>query len=117
MNGEKIISAYAIPGVRVENYSHMNEITNSVFEWTCNDYKISRKELFTKGRYRRLCEPRQVIMYILAVHHIGSLKDIGGLFKRDHTTVIHARDKISGFMGIYPAMKERVKHIELKSGL
>lgn len=117
MDGEKIISAYAIPGVRTENTANQDEITRAVCKWACVDFNIPMEKLLTKSRYRKVAEPRSVIMYILASHRIGTLATIGKLFSRDHTSVIHSRDKIKGFMEVYPAIKKRVNWIEMKSGL
>lgn len=62
----------------------------------CQTYNVKKEELFNKKRTQNIAYPRQIAMYLcreladLSYPHIGEL--FGG---RDHTTVIHAYEKIS----------------------
>ncbi len=59
-------------------------------------YEISQQELTDRGRKQEIVEPRQVVMYLLREMLKLSYPNIGErLGKRDHTTVIHAYEKIS----------------------
>jgi len=60
-----------------------------------NFYNIEEKTLFEKSRRKEIVKPRQIIMYILREDFNTSYPYIGQkLGGRDHTTVIHACDKI-----------------------
>ncbi|MCL1918482.1 MAG: chromosomal replication initiator protein DnaA [Peptococcaceae bacterium] len=58
-------------------------------------YGLTVQDLKQKTRTRTISFPRQIAMYLCCKYTGLSLPDIGGKFGgRDHTTVLHARDKI-----------------------
>lgn len=58
-------------------------------------YNIDEKHLYEKTRKREVVKPRQIAMYILRENFNSSYPQIGEkLGGRDHTTVIHACEKI-----------------------
>ncbi len=59
-------------------------------------YKVKKEELFSKKRTQNIAFPRQIAMYLCRELADLSYPRIGELFGgRDHTTVIHAYEKIS----------------------
>ena len=59
-------------------------------------FKIKQEDLLAKKRTRNVAYPRQIAMYLCRELTETSLPRIGEMFGgRDHTTVIHAHDKIS----------------------
>ncbi len=59
-------------------------------------FKIKQEDLIAKKRTRNVAFPRQIAMYLCRELTETSLSRIGEMFGgRDHTTVIHAHDKIS----------------------
>ncbi len=58
-------------------------------------YGIGRVELVSRRRSGHVIRPRQVAMYLCTVLTPRSLPEIGRLFGRDHTTIMHARNKIA----------------------
>lgn len=74
-----------------------NEITiQKISEITCDFFGIKQADICGKKKTKELVEPRQVAMYLVTtVLPEIPLATIGQFFGgRDHTTVIHARDKI-----------------------
>jgi len=60
-------------------------------------YDITEKDLLSQNRKREIAHPRQMVMYILREELKYSYPLIGAkLGGRDHTTVIHAYEKIGG---------------------
>ncbi len=59
-------------------------------------YSVPLFELKAKRRNRDIAVPRQIAMYLTRELTEMSLTQIGSAFNRDHTTVIHACEKISG---------------------
>lgn len=53
-------------------------------------YNVSVEELKSKSRKRSITFPRQVGMYLTRKYTDQSLADIGTLYNRDHSTVLHA---------------------------
>ena len=61
-----------------------------------NYYSVKKRALLGSNRARPIAEPRQVLMYLLRVELGLPLQEVGRLVGgRDHTTVMHAVDKIS----------------------
>ena len=64
-------------------------------EVVCRYFKLTLAELNGKKRSRNIAYPRQIAMYLSRELTSASLPKIGGNFGgRDHTTVMHAHDKI-----------------------
>lgn len=58
-------------------------------------YGVEEASMYAKTRRREIVKPRQIIMYILREDFNLSYPAIGSVFGgRDHTTVIHACDKV-----------------------
>jgi chromosomal replication initiator protein len=72
------------------------QITLRLIEETVADYySLDVKDLKVRKRTRALTFPRQVAMYFCRELTDASLPEIGREFGRDHTTVMHAHDKIT----------------------
>ena len=70
--------------------------TTQIINVVCNFYNISKNDLLGKKRNKELVEPRQICMYLMTELLSIPLMTIGqAMGGRDHTTVIHARDKVS----------------------
>ena len=76
------------------------------------NYKIKLDDFNSKKRTRAIAYPRQVAMYITRELTDLSLPKIGEEFGgRDHTTVIHAYDKISKDIVDNPDVKRKIDDI------
>ncbi len=76
--------------------SHDNKITSRrIMEAVCEAYNLRVDDMLSKKRSKDVAYPRQIAMYLcrkLTDSPLGSIgEDFGG---RDHTTVIHACEKI-----------------------
>ena len=70
--------------------------TTNVINIVCNFYNITKNDLIGKKRNKEIVEPRQICMYLMTELLSIPLMTIGqAMGGRDHTTVIHARDKVS----------------------
>ncbi len=83
-----------------------------VIRVVCSYYQVSPAALKKPGRKESIVLPRQIIMYILRMHLKLNLDDIAYMMKRkDHTTVMHATDKITNLMLTNPNFKEEIDRI------
>ena len=79
---------------------------------TSEYYSIKIDDMTAKTRTREIATARQVAMYIARTMTSASLPKIGEEFGgRDHTTVIHACDKIIEELKVNPEIEEAVKVI------
>ena len=94
------------------------QITMELIQEIVSSYfKIKIDELLAKKRTRNVAYPRQIAMYLCRELTDTSLPRIGEMFGgRDHTTVIHAHDKIARERNedtkLSNTLKELIKRIE-----
>lgn len=75
-------------------------------------YKLRKEDLKAKKRTRNIAHPRQIAMYLTRDMTDLSLPVIGHSFGgRDHTTVMHACDKISNEIAENPSFSEEIEII------
>jgi chromosomal replication initiator protein len=79
-------------------------------EYVASQYNIKLEEIDSARRTRSITFPRQVAMYMTRELTDLSLPKIGTEFgKRDHTTVMHAHEKIVAEMKADDSLKHRVE--------
>ena len=55
-----------------------------------SQFKVSVKDMQSRSRKKAITFPRQVAMYLCRKYTEDSLADIGRIFNRDHSTVLHS---------------------------
>lgn len=76
----------------------------------CKHFSVTRADLLSACRARKLVRPRQIAMYIAKVITGRSLPEIGRRFgNRDHTTVLHAVRKIEEMVKLDKTLAEEVE--------
>ena len=89
---------------------------NLIKSAVCSRYNITVEEIESSKRTKALAFPRQIAMYLCRELTDLSLPKIGESFgNRDHTTVMHACDKISKQMETDNMLRSDIE--DLKSGL
>lgn len=79
----------------------------SIKRVVCKHFDITLKDMDSAKRTRSLSYPRQLAMYLAKEMTDNSYPKIGDAFGgRDHTTVLHAYNKISGEMKVDPQTEE-----------
>ncbi len=72
--------------------SNPEEVINKVAKY----YSLGKRQLLGESRQRPIARPRQILMYILKTQVGLPLQEVGRLVGgRDHTTVMHAVEKIT----------------------
>lgn len=76
-------------------------------------YSISKRKLLSSTRMRPVSYPRQILMYLLRVELNLPLQEVGRLIGgRDHTTVIHAVEKITEKISTDNSLKKDILGIK-----
>ena len=76
-------------------------------------FDVTIEGLKSKKRTKTLTEPRQVAMFLCRRLTDRPLVEIGQAFGgRDHTTVIHACDKVEGDIARDRALRQRVERLQ-----
>ena len=86
--------------------------SDKIIDAVCRKTGVTREELLGKKRNKELVEPRQICIYLMWKNLNVPMSSIGKIFNRDHTTAIHARDKISELVKTDKIMKRLVNEIE-----
>ena len=86
-----------------------------IIETVSGYYRIPVEDLTGKSRRKEIVKPRQVVMYLLRKDHGSSFPTIGAtLGGRDHTTAIHACEKIEKELEQDEALREDLTLIRQK---
>ena len=94
--GERITIALAenaIDALRTENPG-LNPTPERIMEAVANYFYIPVEQMISQNRSKDVAYPRQMAMYMIRQELEYSFPDIAKIFKRDHTTVMHACNKI-----------------------
>ena len=106
---------FLMEALRDSSANQSTEITISkITEVTCEYFGIKQSDICGKKKTKELVEPRQMAMYLVTtILPEIPLASIGQYFGgRDHTTVIHARDKIQQKITEDIVYKKRVEDIK-----
>lgn len=84
-----------------------------IMEAVADHYAIKVADMKSKRRTRNITFPRQVAMYLVRQLTDRSLPEIGEAFGgRDHTTVIHAVEKIEKEIKLDPSLQNTITELE-----
>ncbi|MFH1089713.1 MAG: chromosomal replication initiator protein DnaA [Candidatus Uhrbacteria bacterium] len=76
-------------------------------------FELQIEDLLGKSREKRLAFPRQIIMYIMREEMKSSFPSIGNeLGGRDHTTAMHAYEKITNMIAVDEKLQQDVESIK-----
>jgi len=84
-----------------------------IMNTVCDFFKVSKEDLIGKKKNKEIVEPRQLCVYLINDMLNIPLTAIGAIFGgRDHTTIMHARDKISNQVKVNPHIRTLVNDIK-----
>lgn len=103
-----------ILGKRMADESLARKISPSEFiDAVSKHFSVKKRLLLGQSRMHSYAFPRQILMYLLRTQLNLPLEEIGKLIGgRDHTTVIHAVDKITQMASIDVDLREDIKGIK-----
>lgn len=80
----------------VERDDNAKVTIEKIIKVCCEYYDVTRDDLVGKKKNKEIVDPRQIAMYLITEILNTPLVVIGRIFgNRDHTTVMHARDKVT----------------------
>ena len=79
-----------------------------VIKAVANFFNVPVEDLLTKKRKKEIVEPRQIIVYLLRELLNMSYPYIGEKIRRDHTTAIHAYEKINQEINKNSALYQKI---------
>ena len=86
---------------------------SDILSAVCNFFNITNQQITGKSKTKDIVEPRMIAMYLMSDMLGVPLVSIGKIFGgRDHTTVMHARDKITEEIKHNPRMRIIISDIK-----
>ena len=114
MNGSEITLDLAVEALKDyigKNIISKNKIDKCI-QLIANKYNITPEDIKGKKRLSKIAVPRQIGMYICRVYLKESLPKIGSEFGgKDHTTVMHAVNKIQKLVDNDKTLKNEIEKI------
>jgi chromosomal replication initiator protein len=77
-------------------------------------FRVSVDDLRSRSRKRTIAFPRQMAMYLTRKFTNQSLADIGNMYNRDHSTVLHAIKIITREMSQQASVRQQVEMLSAK---
>lgn len=105
---EKVLSMVPDMDVGVGRVATQEKIIDAI----CIKFNIKRDDLFGRRRTKDVAEARQYCIYLMWRKLDLPLTSISKLFNRDHTTAIHARDKVLELVKTDSTIKKLVEELE-----
>jgi chromosomal replication initiator protein len=88
-----------------------------ILDATAVEFGVERKQILARDRRPQVAAARQVAMYLARELTDHSLPEIGrGIGERNHTTVLHAVNRISLSVGQDPAIRHAVDNLRKRLG-
>jgi chromosomal replication initiator protein len=87
-------------------------IADVIIDTICKYFEITFDQLIAIDRTRKRTYMRQLAMYFLEKYTDMTLKAIGKKLNRDHTTVVHSKDLISGLIDVDDNIRTEVTIIK-----
>lgn len=91
-----------------------NELTpDKIISVVCDYFNISTEDITGKKKNKEIVEPRMIAIYLISELLSLPLVNIGKIFGgRDHTTIMHSRDKISSDLKVNKKTQTLVNEIQ-----
>ncbi|HIE33352.1 MAG TPA: hypothetical protein EYP81_04825, partial [Thermodesulfobacteriaceae bacterium] len=87
-------------------------LASVVIELVCRNFKVSREDLVSRSRKKRISQSRQVAMFLLRKFTKESLSSIGQRFNRDHATVMYALQSVEKRLSSSPSFRYQIEYLE-----
>jgi chromosomal replication initiator protein len=89
--------------------------SDDIIDLVCEHYGVRRADLLSQRRTKNLAFPRHVAMFLAKELTQLTLTEIGNFFGgRDHSTVLHAINKIKGLRLKDAELRSEVERFELQ---
>lgn len=84
---------------------------DAILETVSSYFNISIKDIFSSSRKQEIVSARQIAIYLISQNLSIPLSAIGNFLNRDHTTIMHAKNKIENDLKINKKLKLQISDI------
>lgn len=89
-------------------------IIEKIFNSVSNKYGINENEIKSKSRRREITTARHVVIYFIRKYTNYSLKQIGNLFGRDHTTILSSIEVTEERISTEPLFERDINELDIE---
>lgn len=109
------VQAYAIPGLKGEFKFCYNaeRRAEDIVAVVAQHYNVKLEEIKGHSRVNKISFCRQVIIFFLRRYTQMSLKEVGRMLNKDHTTAVYAVRRISDLMETDEIFRREVQGLEV----
>ena len=86
----------------------------AILESVAEHYDLDVEELFNKRRHQGVVLARHMSMFLMKKYTRMTLTAIAKIYKRDHTTIIHACRQIDNLLETDPTVRQDMHSIEMR---
>lgn len=114
LTGKKIATMEDVKeALKDHDFSDKQNLTSDrIIDCVCKYYSVKKDDLLGRKKNKEIVEPRQICMYIMYTMLGLSTTSVANVFGRDHSTIVHARDKVSKEMEENQRVKVAVNDIK-----
>lgn len=110
---EELVKSMLSKGVNLVEERVRHIVPDQAIDAVCTYYSINKRVMMGKVRSQTITMPRQVLMYLLRTELKLPLQEVGRLVGgRDHSTVMHAVDKITQLASSNVQIREDILRIK-----
>jgi len=110
---EKIINYFAIPGLKRQFVNFKTVVAKEkIINAICEHFKITKTNLVRGGNYPKYSHARYIAFMLLHKHTVLTKSEIGRMFNKDHTTVIHGIRKVQDMISINLEISDHIFEIK-----
>ena len=88
---------------------------NDIIDCACHVLNVNRTDVLSKSRKRELVECRQIAIGLIRINSQSTLKNIGKMFNRDHSTIIYACENFKDLYGVDKQFTKKVNLVKQKT--
>ncbi|MFP3867292.1 MAG: chromosomal replication initiator protein DnaA [Desulfobacteraceae bacterium] len=81
---------------------------------TCKVYQVSLEDLTGRSRKKKLVRSRNLAIYLCRHYTQKTLKELAQAFRRTHSTILHALDKVERELKVSSALGQELNFLEQK---
>jgi chromosomal replication initiator protein len=80
----------------------------------CDYYQVELREMLGRGRQKKLVRARRMGLYFARLYTMKTMVELGRLFQRSHTSVVHALQTLERDRQVQPRLEQEVRFLEEK---
>lgn len=104
---------YVFPGLdkKIQRRYLLGDI-NHIINIVCDTFNVEVDDVKSRSRKRTFTEPRQIAIYFIRQKTNLSLKNIGRIFLRDHSTIINSIEVVTDSIQVNKRFNKKIEQLE-----